>query len=93
MFIHSIHVFAIYDNDSIGKPQIQIVPGRGSIYPGSYISLFEGLFNKNKLSFTKAICYPAKNGIRGIFITHLNDKLHLSFYLVVSYMQYILKTK
>ena len=86
MFIHSIHVYAIYDNDSTGKPQIQIVPGRGSIYPGSFISLFEGLFNKNKLSFTKAICYPAKNGIRGIFITHLNDKLHLNIYLVVSYM-------
>ena len=86
MFIHSIHVYTIYVNDSTGKPQIQIVPGRGSIYPGGFTSLFEGLFNKNKLSFTKAICYPAKNGIRGIFITHLNDKLHLSFYLVVSYM-------
>ena len=71
MFIHSIHVYAIYENDSTGKPQIQIIPGRGSIYPGSYISLFEGLINKNKLSSTKAICYPAKNGIRGIFITHL----------------------
>ena len=86
MFIHSIHVYAIYENDSTGKPQIQIVPGRGKIYPGRFTSLFEGLFNKNKLSFTKAICYLAKNGIRGIFITHLNDKLHLSFYLVVSYM-------
>ena len=86
MFIHSIYVNAIYENDSTGKPQIQIVPGRISIFPGNYISLFEGLFNKNKLAFTKAICYPAKNGIRGIFITHLNDKLDLDFYLVVSYM-------
>ena len=40
MFIHSILVFTIYENDNTGKPQIQIVPGRGSIYPGSYISLF-----------------------------------------------------
>ena len=86
MFIHSIQVYGIYENDSTGKPQIQIISGRGSIYPGSYISLFEGLFNKNKIRFTKAISFPAKNGIRGIFITHLNDKLHLSFYLVVSYM-------
>ena len=86
MFIHSIQVYGIYENDSTGKPQIQIIPGRGSIFPGSYVSLFEGLFNKNKIRFTKAISYPAKNGIRGIFITHLNDKLHLSFYLVVSYM-------
>ena len=86
MSIHSIHVFSIYENDSTGKPQIQIVPGRGSIYPGHYVSLFEGLFNKNKKMFNKAISYPAKKGIRGIFITHLNDKLHLDFYLVVSYM-------
>ena len=86
MFIHSIFVYGIYENDSTGKPQIQIIPGRNSIFPGSYISLFEGLFNKNKLRFTKAISCPAKNGIRGIFITYLNDKLHLNFYLVVSYM-------
>ena len=86
MFIHSILVFSIYDNDNTGKPQLQIVPGRSSLYPGHYISLFEGLFNKNKKMFTKAISYPAKRGIRGIFITHLNDKLSLDFYLIVSYM-------
>ena len=86
MFIHSIYVNVIFDNLNTGKPQIQIVPGRVSLFPGYYVSLFEGLFNKNKLAFTKAICFPAKNGIRGIFITHLNDKLHLDLYLVVSYM-------
>ena len=86
MFIHSTFVFSIYDNDNTGKPQLQIVPGRGSLYPGHYICLFEGLFNKNKKTFAKAISHPAKNGIRGMFITHLNDKLSLDFYLVVSYM-------
>ena len=86
MFIHSILVYVISDNDNTGKPQLQIVPGRGSLFPGHYISLFEGLFNKNKKMFTKAISYPAKRGIRGIFITHLNDKLSLDFYLIVSYM-------
>ena len=64
----------------------KIIPGLHSLYPGRYISLFEGLFNKNKEMFTKAISYPAKGGIRGFFITHLNDKLSLDFYLVVSYM-------
>ena len=48
MFIHSIFVFSIYDNDNTGKPHLQIVPGRGSLYPGNYTSLFEGLFNKKK---------------------------------------------
>ena len=86
MFIHSILVHGIAENDNTGKPQLQIVPGRGSLYPGYYISLLEGLFNKNKKMFTKAISYPAKNGIRGIFITHLNDKLDISLHLIVSFM-------
>ena len=86
MFIHSILVDNISENDNTGKPEIQIIPGRGSLYPGHYISLFEGLFNKNKNMFTKAITYPAKNGIRGIFVTHLNGKLSIFFQLVVSYM-------
>ena len=41
-FIHSIFVYSILDNDNTGKPQLQIVPGRDSLYPGHYISLFEG---------------------------------------------------
>ena len=86
MFLHSILVYFIADNDNTGKPQIQIHPGRSSLTPHQYISFFEGLFNKNKLDFTKALSFPAKDGIRGIIITHLNGKLDISFYLVVSYM-------
>ena len=82
MFIHSILVYHTSDNDNTGKPQLQIVPGRGSLTPHLYISLFEGLFNKNKLNFTKAISFPAKDGIRGIFITHLNGKLSIGFYYI-----------
>ena len=85
MFIHSILVYAMFENDSTGKPQIQINPGQSDIF-FTYNSLFEGLFNKNKFTFTKAISYPVNNGIRRMYITHLNDKLSISFYLIVSYM-------
>ena len=85
MFIHSILVYAMFENDSTGKPRIQINPGQSDIF-FTYNSLFEGLFNKNKLTFTKAISYPVNKGIRRMYITHLNDKLSISFYLIVSYM-------
>ena len=85
MFIHSILVYAMFENDSTEKPQIQINPGQSDII-FTYNSLFEGLFNKNKLTFTKAIGYPVNKGIRRMYITHLNDKLSISFYLIVSYM-------
>ena len=86
MFLHSIVVYFTADNDNTGKPQIHIHPGRASLTPYNYISCFEGLFNKNKLDSTKPLSFPAKNGIRGINISHLNGKLNISFYLVVSYM-------
>ena len=86
MFLHSIVVYFTADNDNTGKPQIHIHPGRGSLTPYKYISFFEGLFNKNKFDFTKPLSFPAKNGIRGINISHLNGKLSISFCLVVSYM-------
>ena len=70
MFIHSIHVFSIYENDSTGKPQIQIVPGRGSIYPGHYISLFEGLFNKNKKCLIKQYLIQQKRAYEE-FLSHI----------------------
>ena len=86
MFIHSIMFYHITENDNTGKPRLNLFAGRGSLFPGHYLSFIEGLYNKNNLMFTKPINYPAKNGIQSMFINYLNGKLQLSLYLVVCYM-------
>ena len=59
---------------------------QGGSFPSHFRSYFEGLFNNNKKMFTKPISLQAPNGIQGIVISNLNNKLSISFYLVVSYM-------
>ena len=85
MFIHSIYCYGIQGNEVTSKPVIDVGIQGGS-FPSHFRSYFEGLFNNNKKMFTKPISLQAPNGIQGIVISNLNNKLSISFYLVVSYM-------
>ena len=85
IFLHSINVYSTFENDIIGKPRIGI-SNRGNKNPTRYHSFVEGLFDKNKNSFTKDISFPAYNGLHSFEFTDLNGKLFIKFILIYSDM-------
>ena len=70
MFIHSIFVSSISDNDNTGKPQLQIVPGPDSLYPGHYISFLKVYLTKIKRCLLKQYLIQQKMAYEE-FLSHI----------------------